>query len=229
MDLITSLSRKTLDYFDVENIINDTFTEKTYLFIQKIVRFIRKKDIIVTKDNIMQLAEFGLIGVYSDFFKFVIVLSIAYWLNIFLPTFLIMNIFSLLRGFAGGNHMSTFNKCFALMIFSFISLGVLISKVNINIEYIIISYIFSLIYAWKYAPMEREDKTDKDCDNGNRFKKITIALVLLGLIVSIALYISNYTEIANSIAFGVLLEMMTVTPWGIKFFTRLDGGLIKFD
>lgn len=224
MDIITTISEKTVSAIIKSDVINKEFTKEDFLYIENIIKKYRHKDIKITDEHIKQLAENGAMILYSELFKYIIVLLIAYLLNIFLPTFLIMNTFSVLRSFAGGNHMSTFNKCFAVMIISFLSLGLFVSKVDINIIYIIVSYMLSLIFAWRYAPQEREDKSDKDCDNGDRFKKITMVFITVGFLVTVMFHYLNYTIIDNSIALGVFLEMMTVTPLGIKFFTWLDNG-----
>jgi accessory gene regulator B len=227
MDLITSLSKKTINFIDKHDLINKTFTQSDYTYIENLIRKYRPKSeyVKITSDHVRQLAENGIMIFYGELFKYLIVLSIAYCLNIFLPTFIIMNTFSALRGLAGGVHMSTFNKCFVVMIVFFLSLGYLVTSIHINIPIIIISiisgYIWSIIIAYKYAPQERPNKSDKDCENNNKMKHRTIIFIVLSSIISV-MFIHNQL-ISISIFTGVLLEMFTITSIGTRLFNFIDG------
>ena len=161
-------------------------------------------------------------------FKYIIVLSIASYFNIFTQTFFVMNTFSALRALAGGVHMSTIEKCFAMMVLFFLSLGYIISILHINtiilITGISLGSIWSIYIAKKYAPQERPDKSDKDCDRGDIKKHATIKFIKLSYIISMILILFTQKDIIGiSIFIGVLLEMVTITPWGTKFFQLVDG------
>jgi len=231
MDLITLLSQKTINFINKYNLIEKTFTQEDYTYVENIIKKYRprKESIKITSDHIKQLAENGAIIFYGELFKYLIVLSIAWCFGIFLETFLIMNTFSFLRGLAGGVHMSTFNKCFGVMIGCFLSLGYLVSKINIDYISIIIGVFlvcfgWSIIIALKYAPQERPDKTDKDRDNGNKMKYRTVAFIIVSFVISMILILFTEKYIVGiSIFVGVLLEMMTITPVGTKFFQWVDG------
>jgi len=231
MDIITSLSKRTINFINKHDLIDKTFTQEDYTYIENLIKKYRpkKESIRITSDHVKQLAENGAIIFYGELFKYLIVLSIAWCLNILIPTFFIMNTFSSLRGLAGGVHMSTFNKCFAVMLGCFLSLGYVVSQIYIGyMVYIIgiflVCFGWSIIIALKYAPQERHDKTDKDCNNGNKMKYRTIWFIVISFVASMILILFTQKHIIGiSIFTGVLLEMMTIAPWGTKIFKFIDG------
>jgi len=226
MDLITSLSNKTVKAITKYDLINQTFTESDYAYIENLIKKYRHKDVKISEEHIIQLAENGSMIFYGELFKYLIVLSIAYCLNIFLASFLIMNVFSSLRSLAGGIHMSSFNKCFGVMIFFFLSLGYVVTQVHISSLILIIGailgMIWSIVTALKYAPQERADKSDKDCDNGNRKKYMTVLFIIVSSIISMV-FVQNKV-ICLGVSTGVLLEIFTITPIGTKLFKLIDRG-----
>lgn len=225
MDFITYLKDKTLKIFNVNvNTINEVLNTGHYSKINNLIEKHRKRKIETNAEHILQLAEHGIITVYSEIFKFLIVLLLARCLNmgILLTTFFVMTIFTLFRRYAGGVHLSTFNKCFGAMIIFFISLGWLATKIHINYTYLIIGYIISLYFTDRYAPLERKDKSDKDYDNGNVKKHKSMRFVILTCMLSIVLF-KSHEIISTSIFLGVLLETSTFIPIGTKLFKWIDG------
>ena len=233
MDIITSLSKKTINFINKHDLIDKTFTQEDYTYVENIIKKYRpkKEPIKITSDHVKQLAENGAIIFYGELFKYLIVLSIAWCMNILLPTFFIMNTFSALRGLAGGVHMSTIGKCFAMMVLFFLSLGYIVNSIH-NTPFIAgvltIGFIWSIYIAQKYSPQERPDKTDKDCDNGNKMKYRTIAFIVVSFIISMILILFTQKYIIGiSIFAGILLEMITITPGGTKLFQFIDGKKVK--
>lgn len=225
MDFITFLTKKTLTKFNINtNTINKVFSNDHYSTINNLILKYRKREIQTNSEHIFQLVNNGITLAYSEILKYVIVLLIAkcLCLGITLPTFIIMTIFTILRIFAGGVHLSTFNKCFGAMIFCFLSLGWIVNHIHISYMHIIIGYVISLYSAYRYAPQEREDKSDRDCDNGNIKKHRSILFVVVCLIVSSILF-KSHQIISVSIYFGVLLEVFTIIPIGTKLFKWIDG------
>jgi len=228
MDFITCLTKVTLNIFNINtNKINEVLNEDHYSTINNLIKKHRKKEIQSTAEHVFQLVENGITLTYSEILKYIIVLLIAkcLCLGISLPVFFIMTIFTILRVFAGGTHLSTFNKCFGAMIICFLSLGWVVTKIHINYLYLIFGYIISIYLAYKYAPQEREDKSDKDCDNGNIKKYRSILFVTVCCFFSVVL-LNSHQIISTSIFFGVLLEISTITPIGARFFKWIDGGHI---
>jgi len=228
MDFITYLTKKTLNIFNINvNTINEVCNKEHYSKINNLIKTHRKKEIQTNAEHIFQLVENGITLAYSEILKYSIVLFIAkcLCLGISLPVFFIMTIFTILRSSAGGVHLSTFNKCFGAMIICFLSLGWIATQININYLHLIIGYIISIYLSYKYAPQEREDKSDKDCDNGNIKKYRSILFVTVCCFLSIVL-LNSHQIVSISVFFGVLLETFTITPIGTKFFKWIDGGHI---
>ena len=227
MDLITLATKTTYKLFKVDEVI-DSFDQKHFNIVKIIVKKYRNMDIEATKSQVQQLAENGIRNFWSELFKYIIVLSIASYFNIFTPTFFVMNAFSVLRALAGGVHMSTIGKCFAMMVLFFLSLGYLISILHINTLVLVVGIslgsIWSIYIAKKYSPQERPDKSDKDCDRGNIKKYKTIKFIKFSYIISMILILFTQKYIIGiSIFTGVLLEMVTITPRGTRFFQWIDS------
>ena len=227
MDLITLATKTTYKLLKVDKII-DLFNQNDFDKAKRVVKKYRNMDIEATKSQVQQLSENGIRIFWSEVFKYIIVLSIASYFNIFTPTFFVMNTFSALRALAGGVHMSTIGKCFAMMVLFFLSLGYIISILHINtlvlITGISLGSIWSICVAKKYAPQERPDKSDKDCDLGNIKKHMTIKFIKFSFVISMILILFTQKYIIGvSIFTGVLLEMFTITPIGTRFFQWIDG------
>lgn len=227
MDIITKCTEVTWKVLDLDEVI-DSFTQKEYRIAEKILKFFKGKDIKIGKEQAREVTENGLIHFWGEFFKCLIVLTIACYLDIFLSTFLIMNTFSVLRALAGGVHMSTFNKCFTVMIVFFLSLGYVVNNIQtssmIIFVFLTLGLIWNIIMAYKYSPQERPDKTDKDCNNGNKMKHRTIKFIIISYILCL-LFIHNLL-VSLSIFTGIILEMFTITPIGIKIFQWIDKGKV---
>ena len=225
MDFITTLTKKTLNKFNINiNTINEVLNKDHYSTINNLIKKHRKQEIKTNAEHIFQLVENGLTLAYSEILKYLIVLLIAkcLCLGISLPVFFVMTFFTILRVSAGGTHLSSFNKCFGAMIFCFLSLGWVVTQMYISYLHLIIGYIISLYLAYKYAPQEREDKSDKDCDNGNVKKYRSVLFIVLCSVLSIMLF-KSHQIISVSIFFGILLEIFTITPIGTRFFKWIDG------
>lgn len=204
--------------------MSSILNEKQFNYLENLIKKHRKKELKLSDNDIQQLVKNGQTLLVSEFLKYLIVLLLAYFLNIFLTTFLVMTIFTVMRFLAGGVHMSSFNKCFIIMIFFFLSFGYLANHIHINFLGINIIYALSMIFAYKYSPFERKDKSDKDCNNGNKQKMLVMLFIhICVLMISLIYYYYKNILIINAITLGVLLEMITVTPWGIKFFQWIDN------
>jgi len=233
MDIITSLSKKTINFINKHDLIDKTFTQDDYTYVENIIKKYRpkKEPIKITSDHVKQLAENGVMIFYGELFKYIIVLSIAWCFGIFLETFFVMTTFSLLRGLAGGVHLSSFNKCFSAMIGFFLSLGYVVSQIHMSllmtIVCVMMGSVWSIYMALKYAPQERPDKSDKDCDNGNKMKHRTIVFIIASFAISMMLILFTQKYIIGvSIFTGILLEMMTITPIGTRLFKFIDNGRV---
>ena len=228
MDIVTGLSKITLKLLRADKIIK-SYDQNDYSYVENKIKNIRNKEVRINQEDVKQLVENGMLMFWSEILKFVVILLIAYFMNTFLATFLIMTIFTILRASAGGVHMSTINKCFAIMIGLFLSLGYIVNNVLLTPLFLAmffnLGFIWSILMAVKYAPQERPDKSDKDCDNGNIKKHRSILFVTVCCVISIVLF-KSHQIISVSIFFGVLLEVFTITSVGTRFFKWIDGGHI---
>jgi hypothetical protein len=94
------------------NFLNDNLDKESIIRLSKIATKYRKKetDLTIGSNNLESL-QYGLHAIYGEIFKTSVVLSIAALLHIFIPTYVVMLSFSILRAFIGGKHLHSSSKC----------------------------------------------------------------------------------------------------------------------
>lgn len=183
---------------------------------------------LLNKEEIHSIFEYSFKTLYGESFKFILMLIIAYALNIFIPTLIVCIVFATLRTAAGGAHMDSFIKCLIttaiiILVPSYalnqISLIHSFSKTELSII-IAITYIVGLILAEKYAPRDTETKIIDDPIEIKKYKhktKVHLAVLTLESLI-IMMLTSGLQLIVLSMCLGILLEMFTITPIGVKLF-----------
>lgn len=109
MNFIDTLADKTAQF------ISNNVDKNTIKYQSMIVSNYKKKDIDLSiGDNNYQNLKYGLTAIYGELFKSIIVLFISLLFHIFIPTFVVMLSFSIVRAFIGGKHLHSSGKCLIL-------------------------------------------------------------------------------------------------------------------
>lgn len=185
----------------------------------------------LTREESLEIISYSLSAIYGDVLKIILVLLIASVMHIIIPTIIIMMVFSTYRLFAGGVHMNTFFRCFILMIVLFITGAFIIQNTymtyssTVNNYIIILTFICNLVLVKKYAPQDTENKPITDKQEIVKYKRLSENYVF---IVCILMFLFNNSNlIVLSIVYGLMLELFTITPVGVKFFSYVDKVIEK--
>jgi accessory gene regulator B len=187
-------------------------------------------EILNQKQEEKERYAFGAEIFFGETIKLMMFLSIAYVLDIFIPTLITILSFVMLRRPAGGYHADTHLKCAIISIVQFIGAG-FVCKCSLSYliiyHYVVIilcTYIFALYNINKYAPVDTRNKRIEDLVIRKHLKiKAIIFLHLICFIAVIVFYLGNKYCILP-ICLGVLIETFSLTKFGYKVFTfMLDG------
>lgn len=189
----------------------------------------KKADYVLkSKDQIKDIFEYAFKSLYGEGAKTIIIFTIAYLMNMLLPVALITLTFATLRTVAGGVHMDSFTKCLISSMLLILIPGYFVSQLSLSytaVNYIIfITSIYSVIIAYKYAP---RDTITKIINDPVEIKKLKIkTMIYLSFMISglntlniISRYEGYNTQlVVVSICTGMILEMFTITPVGVRIF-----------
>jgi len=126
-----------------------------------------------------------------------------------LPQILIATLaFMSLRVYIGGLHFNNYTKCAYMSLLCLVSIGVLSKYIPYNNIIDLCVFIYLLVIAVMYAPVEHKNRplTDK---KKLRFKYISITLIIVLFMVQILI---NDNNINNCIMYGVLLSGIIALP-----------------
>lgn len=159
----------------------------------------------------------------------VVCLVLLSWLFGVLPEVLTISVTAgILRLASGGEHCSKYYRCLIGGTIWFLLLGWGVHWLNPWLNqwlYIIagISFISCMSIAWKYAPGETENKPIRSNDERERFKKLSIMIILIyGLIMIIFSNTELLTPFVMPIATGIAAQAFTVAPTGYRFMHFVD-------
>lgn len=165
--------------------------------------------------------------------KFLILFILAFITDTILPSFLMAITFATLRTIAGGYHMDTYGRCLAVSISMFIGFS-LIARYTYLFWSLYQVIIFTIIVAvscgiciYKWAPSDNPNRPITEMDEIKKFKKFSMIYMIIWSVVACVLIVTNLYMVLLSIAFGLILEVFSITPVGNRFFDSLRKGLDK--
>lgn len=175
----------------------------------------------------------GFFIVIGEVVKAVIMLAVASLFGVLIPTLLIVFVFGSLRMIAGGYHMDTYGKCLFVSSGFFI-ISALVAQYtytywNIGSIFFIITvtFIIGLYVLIRYAPKDTPNKPITKPQEKLKFKRLSIVYLFVWLGISIITAILNMKMYILAMCFGVLLELLAISPTGHKFFDMVKNILEK--
>lgn len=175
---------------------------------------------------------YGLELFLGETIKFICIIILASIFSILPEVLLILAAACSLRLVSGGEHCSAFYRCLIGVILCFLLLGWLVHNLNpmLSTQQVIliavICFLLAEIIFWKYAPGDTENKPITDAAEKARFKKWS--LLMGGLYLLVMLVLSGVTGLRPyilPIAAGMLEQAFTVSPWGYHFLHFVDQAL----
>lgn len=180
-----------------------------------------------------RLYYYGFQIIIGAFVKFTILFFLALITDTILPSFLMAIVFASLRMLAGGYHMDTYGRCLAVSISMFIGFSMVARYTYSlwNIYQIVIFAILiiavSAVCIYKWAPSDNPNRPITELIEINKFKRLSILYIIIwALAASVIIYFNLYM-IFLSIAFALMLEVFSITPFGHKFFDGIKNVLDK--
>lgn len=175
-----------------------------------------------------EILSYGLEIFLGDLAKIVSMLVLAYFLNIFMATLVVMISFVFFRRIIGGTHADTYSKCYFVSIFLILLLGEAGEIINLEFTQVIILillvYILAVIATILWIPAGTEKKIVKNKATRKKIKIETIVLLTFWVILCSYLNCLGLSKYVTTSLLGVALAFFLTTPLGYKF---MDFKLFK--
>ncbi len=175
--------------------------------------------------------RYGLEITFIALFKLLVFLCIAIFFDVIIEMFVIVSTFAMLRRVSGGAHMSTYLRCLSSSILLFFT-PTLIFKylaidINLNIL-LLLTFVIAVAIIIIYVPVQAVNRPIPK-ERYLYFKKMSILYLFLWLIINIIVirYIPQYSKLSMLSAFGIIIQVFTLLPFGFKLITNIDNFLNK--
>lgn len=165
--------------------------------------------------------------------KLLILFILALITDTIVPAFLMSIAFASLRMLAGGYHMDTYGRCLALSISMFIGFSIVarytysIFNAYQIVIFAVLTIVFSGFSLYKWAPSDNPNRPITELSEINKFKRLSILYMIIWTLAATVLIYYKLYMIFLAIAFAVLLEVFSITPFGHKFFDGIKNVLDK--
>ncbi|NMB33661.1 MAG: accessory gene regulator B family protein [Clostridium sp.] len=174
---------------------------------------------------------FGLQVVIGAIVKGFLLLLLSAMTGTLVSSIVIVITFVLLRTIAGGYHMNTYGKCIGISLGMFL-MSAVISKYTphmwngFSIRLILLpTFVLSFLSLVKWAPADNPNRPITSKKEAKKFKALSIFYILVWFAINLVLVYFNQYMFSLALCFGVILEVFTITPLGINFFTKLEHGM----
>lgn len=148
------------------------------------------------------------------------ILILAYFLNIFKSTVIVLISFVIFRRLIGGSHCNTYKKCYFTTIIFMIVLGKLGEVIDLTSTYILILsiliYVLAAAATVLWVPAGTEKKMIKNIDTRRKIKVQTIMLLTIWILICNFLNNLSLYKYAVQSSLGVILAFFLVTPLGYR-------------
>lgn len=174
---------------------------------------------------------FGFQVIIGAIVKGVLLLSVAAITGTIVPTIVAMLVFAFLRILAGGYHMDTYGKCITTSVIMFVLSGIIAQYTYIYystysiMAFSSILFVISLICIFKWAPVDNPNRPITKAEEINKFRNLSIAYMFLWILAVMVLLQFNLRIIAIASCFGLGWEILSITPKGEKFYSKISNAI----
>ena len=181
--------------------------------ITKIMKYIKAKKSLTIEDE--EVIIYGLESIYILVTKLIIIFLIAYILGIFKEMIIFLIIFNIIRSVAFGLHASKSWICLIVSSLSFLVLPYLLKIIILPIYIKLLLGIPLIILIYRYSPADTHKRPIISKKRRIFFKRISTLISIIYVILSLLL---NNSFICNCLIFGLLLEVIFISPITYKLF-----------
>ena len=171
-----------------------------------------------------EVISYGIFAIIQMAYNILLVILFGAIFNVLIESLIVSFVIAILRKSSGGAHAGSAGICATIGTFISVLFG-LISKININLNIIILIEVITFIWAYyiifKLAPVDSVTKPIKTDKKKNRLKKssiIILSIYLVIIIVNALLYF--YTDIhrllvySTCIVYGIIWQVLSLTRIG---------------
>ncbi len=195
------------------------------LFLNSTLNFITKYNKNYSNDELDKL-RYGLEGIYLSITKLVVIFLIAIILNITWELIVLLVAFNFIRYPAFGFHANSSIECLIFSTLIFIGFPIL----SINVELILpiqITLVMLCILSYIiYAPADTVKRPQRV--KSIRLKR-KIASIVIGIAMSIAVFLVQDNLYSNLILFGMVIETIMILPITYKAFGQTYANYKKYE
>lgn len=175
------------------------------------------------QDN-YDLYEYAIYIILSSVFHILTIIILGLLFNLAIESLLFYLSFISIRKFAGGYHAKTPTRCYIFSVISAVFVLLLINIIIYNNSFflgywwIIFEYIFVILIC-KLSPLDTDNKSLNDKER-IVYKRVAIVISNTLCIISIILIIFEYTGLAVSIGFGLILSLIVLIMRKVQIANR---------
>jgi len=173
--------------------------------------------------------SYGLEIILGELIKDIIILILAWQLDMFSQVLAAVVCFASLRLVTGGAHCTSYLRCLVTTIACFIGVG---SITQWGYQYFSLPvfttlYIFALLFSGyviiRWVPGNSENKVIDDPVERNKFKKLSFLVVAFWLLALLIFYANTtLTGLSMAVLLAMIMQMFFVTGMGTKVMTFID-------
>lgn len=174
--------------------------------------------------------RYGLEVIVGYFIKISILLLLAIYFHLLILTLLLVIPFITIRLVSGGAHLTTYISCLAFSLFWFLFLA-WVSKLGLFNNYLSLFIFLHLVITvntfitYKYVPIIRGGASEV---NKMKQKRRTIFLLFFWyMLLLIGFYYQLSLSSLEAVMFGLLLQFLSITPFGLKLIRIINNSFIE--
>lgn len=201
---------------------------------KKLVDFLSR---IITENMELESKEkalfsFGLELVIGVVLEAIILLFLAFLFNIFWPVFIALLSFLVIRPYAGGIHLPTYNSCLIVTLLVFLLIGFIAAYIQPGLLTTIIVIFFvaitGFIFIYKYAPADTKTIPISDPALRQELKRKAYIVLIAWTILAItaALLFTGYLNLVIAASLGIFSQLISTHP---TFFELAERYLPEHD
>ncbi len=176
------------------------------LFIKKTIRYLQSKELCAEIEYYQMY--YGLQILLYNLLITTCILLLAFAINCFISSTIILIVFGTFRIIAGGYHFNSMPKCILVTTSIIVGCGKCAKLFNPNLLYSLIICTILMTFFWKYTPEGSKKNPFNKKFQRSQQKRFRIALIIFSLLSCISSYLRSYILLAMTFTAILLLPDM---------------------
>lgn len=185
-------------------------------------------NILESQQNV-EIYAYALELLFMVILNLILVILVAFYLQIIPTTLVFLVVFILFRGFGGGVHLSAFLRCIAvgssLMLGSaYLAATVSIKSYTLAILFVV-ALLFVLVCTIKWVPAITEKKSVNRCQSVNRQKRNMLITTFIWTSGVATVICCQFNTLALAMILGAIVSTVLISPVGFGLMDFIDRTL----